>query len=122
MKSRCPRRRATKFDVQVRRLERMNPESAETATLRTYLDWMVGLPWSVKTEDNLNLRKARKILNEDHYGLEKIKERILEHLAVRKLKKDHQGPDPLLRRPAGDRQDVPGQIDRARAGTEIRAR
>ena len=80
------------FDVQVHRLERMNPESAETATLRTYLDWMVGLPWSFQTEDNLNLRKARKILNEDHYGLEKIKERILEHLAVRKIKKTTKGP------------------------------
>ncbi len=87
-----PKEARTEFDVQVRRLERMNPESAETATLRTYLDWMVGLPWSVQTEDNLNLHKARKILNEDHYGLEKIKERILEHLAVRKLKKDTKGP------------------------------
>jgi ATP-dependent Lon protease len=80
------------FNVQVRRLERMNPESAETATLRTYLDWMVGLPWSAHTEDNLNLRKARKILNEDHYGLDKIKERILEHLAVRKLNQSTKGP------------------------------
>jgi ATP-dependent Lon protease len=87
-----PKEARTEFDVQVRRLERMHPEAAETATLRTYLDWMVGLPWSAKTEDNLNLHKARKILNEDHYGLEKIKERILEHLAVRKLKKDTKGP------------------------------
>lgn len=87
-----PKEARDEFNVQVRRLERMNPESAETATLRTYLDWMVDLPWSFHTEDNLNLRKARKILNEDHYGLEKIKERILEHLAVRKLKKDTKGP------------------------------
>ena len=61
-------------------------------TVRTYLDWMVGLPWSRKTADNLNLQKARKILNEDHYGLERIKERILEHLAVRKLKQDTRSP------------------------------
>jgi ATP-dependent Lon protease len=87
-----PKEARNEFDVQVRRLERMNPESAETATLRTYLDWMAGLPWSCRTEDNLNLRKARGILNEDHYGLEKIKERILEHLAVRKLKKSTKGP------------------------------
>jgi ATP-dependent Lon protease len=80
------------FDVQVHRLEHMNPESAETATLRTYLDWMVSLPWSFRTEDNLNLHKARKILSEDHYGLEKIKARILEHLAVRKLKQTAKGP------------------------------
>jgi len=87
-----PEEARKEFDLQVNRLERMNPESAETATLRTYLDWMVGLPWSFRTEDNLNLRKARKILDEDHYGLDKIKERILEHLAVRKLKQDTKGP------------------------------
>jgi len=82
----------TEFDRQLRRLERMHPDSAETATVRTYLDWMVNLPWTVQTADNLNLQKARKILNEDHYGLDKIKERILEHLAVRKLKNDSRGP------------------------------
>jgi ATP-dependent Lon protease len=87
-----PEEARSEFDLQVRRLERMNPESAETATLRTYLDWMVSLPWSFRTEDNLNLRKARRILDEDHYGLEKIKERIIEHLAVRKLKRDTKGP------------------------------
>ena len=87
-----PREAREEFDRQVRRLERMAPDMAETATVRTYLDWMVGLPWSTRTEDNLNLNKARKILNEDHYGLEKIKTRIIEHLAVRKLKKDSKGP------------------------------
>jgi ATP-dependent Lon protease len=87
-----PHEAREEFNLQVRRLERMNPESAETATLRTYLDWMVGLPWSLRSEDSLDLRKARKILNQDHYGLEKIKQRILEHLAVRQLKKDSKGP------------------------------
>jgi ATP-dependent Lon protease len=87
-----PKEAREEFDVQVHRLERMNPESAETATLRTYLDWMVSLPWSFRTEDNLDLRKARKILDQDHYGLEKIKARILEHLAVRKLKQTAKGP------------------------------
>ncbi len=87
-----PKEARSEFDSQVRRLERMNPESAETATLRTYLDWMVRLPWSFRTDDNLNLRKARRILDEDHFGLEKIKERIIEHLAVRKLKRDTKGP------------------------------
>ena len=67
----------------------MHPDAAETATLRHYLDWMVSLPWSKGTKDNLDLIKAQKILDEDHYGLEKIKERIIEHLAVRKLKKHH---------------------------------
>jgi ATP-dependent Lon protease len=77
---------------QLGRLERMHPDAAETATLRNYLDWMVSLPWSKATKDNLDLKKAQRILDEDHYGLEKIKERILEHLAVRKLKKDSKGP------------------------------
>ena len=90
--AKMPQEAREEFDRQVRRLERMHPDSAETATVRTYLDWMVGLPWSIKTADNLNLRKARKILNEEHYGLERIKERILEHLAVRKLKQDSPGP------------------------------
>ena len=57
---------------QLSRLERMHPDAAETATLRTYLDWMVSLPWSNATKDNLDLIKAQKILDEDHYGLEKI--------------------------------------------------
>ena len=70
----------------------MHPDAAETATIRTYLDWMVTLPWGMQTPDNLNLRKAKKILDDDHYGLTKIKERILEHLAVRKLKQDTKGP------------------------------
>ncbi len=87
-----PKEAREEFNRQVGRLEKMNPDSAETAMVRTYLDWMVSIPWSVETEDNLNLRKARKILNEDHYGLEKIKERIVEHLAVRKLKEDSKGP------------------------------
>jgi ATP-dependent Lon protease len=90
--AKLPHEAKEEFDRQVRRLERMNPDSAETAMVRTYLDWMVAIPWSVETEDNLNLRKARKILDEDHYGLTKIKERILEHLAVRKLKQDSKGP------------------------------
>jgi ATP-dependent Lon protease len=83
---------AEESERQVSRLERMHPDAAETATLRNYLDWMIGLPWAKSTKDNLDLKKAQKILNEDHYGLEKIKERILEHLAVRKLKKDSKGP------------------------------
>lgn len=87
-----PQEAREEFDRQVRRLERMAPDMAETATVRTFLDWMVGLPWSTGTQDNLNLKKARKILNEDHFGLDKIKTRIIEHLAVRKLKKDTKGP------------------------------
>ena len=91
-KAKMPAEVAEESERQVDRLERMHPDAAETATLRNYLDWMIGLPWSKSTKDNLDLKKAQKILDEDHYGLEKIKERILEHLAVRKLKKDSKGP------------------------------
>jgi ATP-dependent Lon protease len=91
-KAKMPKEVAEEAERQVGRLERMHPDAAETATLRNYLDWMVGLPWAKSTRDNLDLKKAQKILDEDHYGLEKIKERIVEHLAVRKLKKDSKGP------------------------------
>lgn len=99
--AKMPQEAREEFDRQIHRLERMAPDMAEAATVRTYLDWMVGLPWSVHTEDNLNLRKARKVLNEDHYGLERIKARIVEHLAVRKLKKDSKGPILCLVGPPG---------------------
>jgi len=91
-KAKMPKEVAEESERQLGRLERMHPDAAETATLRNYLDWMVTLPWSKATKDNLDLIKAQKILDEDHYGLEKIKDRIVEHLAVRKLKKDSKGP------------------------------
>jgi ATP-dependent Lon protease len=91
-KSKMPGEVEEEAERQLSRLERMHPDAAETATLRNYLDWMVSLPWSKSTKDNLDLKKAQKILDEDHYGLDKIKERILEHLAVRKLKKNTRGP------------------------------
>ncbi|HVT42922.1 MAG TPA: endopeptidase La [Thermoanaerobaculia bacterium] len=74
------------IEKQIKRLERSHPDSAETSIIRTYLDWMTGLPWGVMSADNHDLERARQILDEDHYDLEKIKERILEYLAVRKLK------------------------------------
>jgi ATP-dependent Lon protease len=80
------------LEKQISRLIQMHPESAETAVVRTYLDWMFSLPWDKSTVDNLDLRKAMKILDEDHYGLEKIKERIIEYLGVRKLSKTIKGP------------------------------
>src|SRR5713226_8832669 len=73
-------------EKQIKRLERSHPDSAETSIIRTYLDWMTGLPWGQMSADNHDLARARTILDEDHYDLEKIKERILEYLAVRKLR------------------------------------
>ncbi len=74
------------------RLEKMNPAAAEYTVARTYLDWLVSLPWQKSTEDNLDISRAHKILDEDHYDLEKVKDRILEYLAVRRLKPDMKGP------------------------------
>ena len=69
------------------RLGRISPQSPEYSVARTYLEWLTDLPWSKSSKDNLNIKKAGKTLNEDHYGLEKVKERVLEYLAVRSLKK-----------------------------------
>ena len=79
-------------DKELERLKMIPPESAEHTVVRTYLDLLVSVPWSVSTEDNLDIKHARQVLDEDHYDLEKIKERILEFLAVRQLKKDTKGP------------------------------
>jgi ATP-dependent Lon protease len=74
------------------RLKRTPPTSPDHQVIRNYLEWMIELPWSKSTEDNLDLAQARQILDEDHYDLEKVKKRILEYLAVRKLKPDMKGP------------------------------
>ncbi|HXG68384.1 MAG TPA: LON peptidase substrate-binding domain-containing protein, partial [Blastocatellia bacterium] len=86
---------------QIKKLERMHPDAAEAATLRNYLDVMVNLPWSNASEENLDLKRAQTILDEDHYGLEKVKERIIESLAVRKLKEKVKGPILCLAGPPG---------------------
>lgn len=77
---------------QLGRLERMHPDASEATMVRTYLDWMADLPWSKKTEDVIDLKRAKEILDEDHYELEKAKDRVMEFLAVRKLKQNLKGP------------------------------
>lgn len=84
-----PEREALK---QLKRLENMHNDSAEASIIRTYLDWMIDLPWSKASKDNLDLKEAKKILDEDHFDLEKIKDRILDHLGVCKLKESLKGP------------------------------
>jgi ATP-dependent Lon protease len=79
-------------DNELERLRIIPPESAEHSMVRTYLEWLVNLPWAISTEDNLDIPHARQVLDEDHYDLEKIKDRILEYLAVRKLRQDPKGP------------------------------
>jgi ATP-dependent Lon protease len=79
-------------DRELSRLEKLPPAAAEHGVIRTYLEWLVELPWSKKTEDNLDIAHARKVLDADHYDLEKVKDRLLEYLAVRKLNPDSPGP------------------------------
>ncbi len=87
-----PEEALEELERQIQRLERGHPDSAETAITRTYLEWLTGLPWETQSKDLLDLARARNVLDEDHYDLEKVKERILEYLAVRKLKDDTKGP------------------------------
>ncbi len=79
-------------DRELSRLEKLPPAAAEHGVIRSYLEWLVELPWAVETEDNLDIAHAREVLDADHYDLEKVKDRILEYLAVRKLKADSPGP------------------------------
>ncbi len=79
-------------EKEIDRLSRMHPASAEYTVSRTYIDWLLEIPWMVSTEDNLDIENVREKLEADHYGLEKVKKRILEYLAVRKLKNDMRGP------------------------------
>lgn len=77
---------------QLKRLENMHPDAAEASIVRTYLEWLIELPWSKTSKDNIDIAKAKKVLDEDHYDLEKVKDRILEFLSVTKLKKKLKGP------------------------------
>lgn len=90
-----------KLEKEVKKLRMMSPMSAEAAVVRNYIDWMVSLPWSNYRNETLDLDKAKKILDEDHWGLEKVKERIIEHLAVQTLTKENVGPIICLVGPPG---------------------
>lgn len=90
--AKMPEKAMKEAEKQLRRLERMHPDAAEASMTRTYIEMLAELPWSKVTKDNLDLKAAEKILEEDHYDLEKVKERILEYLAVRKLKEKMKGP------------------------------
>ena len=90
--ARMPEKVLKEAEKQLKRLEKMHPDSAESATIRTYLDWLVELPWAKGTKDNLDIKAAKKVLNDDHYDLEKVKERILEYLSVRKINEKMKGP------------------------------
>jgi ATP-dependent Lon protease len=91
-KAKMPKEVEKEARRELERLEQMHPDAAEASMVRTYLDWLIDMPWSKATTDNIDLHKAKKVLDEDHYDLEKVKERILEYLSVHKLKKMMKGP------------------------------
>lgn len=101
LKAKMPENAEEESLRQLKKLERMHPDTAETATLRNWLDIMTDLPWAKASKDNLNLKKAEKILDDDHYGLERVKERIVESLAVRKLREKPKGSILCLVGPPG---------------------
>lgn len=98
---RLPEKVREKAEKEIDRLEKMPPSSAEGGVIRNYVDWLLSLPWHEKTEDDLDLAKAEQVLDEDHYGLDKPKERVLEYLAVQKLVKKLKGPILCLVGPPG---------------------
>jgi ATP-dependent Lon protease len=91
-KAKMPKEVEKEARRELERLEQMHPDAAEASMVRTYLDWLIDMPWSKATMDNIDLHQAKKVLDEDHYDLEKVKERILEYLSVHKLKKKMKGP------------------------------
>jgi ATP-dependent Lon protease len=105
---------------ELKRLEAMPPMSAEATVSRNYLDWLIAVPWYKKTRESRDLKRAEEILNEDHYGLEKIKERILEFLAVRALVKKPKATILTFSGTARSRQDFARQVDRPRDEPQVR--
>ena len=119
--SRMPKDVEEKAVQELKRLEAMPPMSAEATVSRNYLDWLIAVPWHKKTKENRDLKNADVVLNEDHYGLEKIKDRILEFLAVRALVKKPKATILTFVGPSGRRQDLARQVDRARHEPQVRA-
>jgi len=100
-KAKLPKDIAEKVFKEIDRLSKLSPGSAEGGVIRTYVNWILDLPWHKKTKDSIDIKKAKKILDEDHYGLKSVKERILEYLAIRKLAKQMKGPIICLVGPPG---------------------
>lgn len=119
-KAKLPPEVLKEAEKELERLSRIPPVSAEYPVIRNYLDWITELPWNIRTEDSLDLKKAEKVLNEDHYDLEKVKERILEYLAVGHLKKDLKGPILCFVGPPGVGKNFIRKIDCPGIGKKIR--
>ena len=96
IKNCLPEEGLKEIEKNIKRLERLHPDSAEAGVIRTWLDWVLELPWCERTEDNYDLDRAKEILDRDHYDLEKVKDRILEYLAIRKLTEGKEAPSQIL--------------------------
>ena len=116
-----PKEARVKAETELKKLKLMSPMSAEATVVRNYIDTLVGLPWKKKSKVSTDLKNSEKILDADHYGLEKIKERIVEYLAVQQRVDKPQGADPVPRGPARRRQDLARPVDRARHEPQVRA-
>ncbi len=103
------------------RLEKLPPSAPDYNVIRTYLEYVLELPWRKGTEDELDIARARQVLDEDHFGLKDVKERILEHLGVLEAEPARQSADPVLRRCSRRRQDVARPVHRAGAEPQVRA-
>ena len=107
--------------AELKKLKQMSPMSAEATVVRNYLDWILSIPWGVKGKVKKDLDEAQAVLDEDHYGLEKVKERIVEYLAVQKRTNMLKGPILCLGRPSRRRQDLARQVHRQGNGPRVRA-
>ena len=107
--------------AELKRLENMPPMSAESTVSRNYLDWLLAVPWKKKSKEIRDLKYAEEVLESDHYGLEKIKERILEFLAVRRLVKNPKGSILVFRRASRRGQDLARHVDREGHRPQVRA-
>ncbi len=104
------------------RLGRMSPMAADYSLTRNYIEWLAVLPWAKSSGSKIDINKAREILDEDHYELKKVKDRILDYLSRARTQARHEGADPLLRRTSGRRQNLARPLHRARPGTQVPAR
>ena len=120
-KTKLSKEARTKADAEMKKLRNMSPMSAESTVVRNYLDWLLSIPWGKAKNKPIDLGLAEDILDTDHFGLDKVKERILEYLAVQSRVGNAEGADPLPRRASGRRQDLARQVHRQGHGARVRA-
>ena len=121
-KTRLSKEAREKAQHELKKLRQMSPMSAEATVVRNYLDWLLSIPWNKKSKVKKDLVAAQTVLDNDHYGLEKVKDRIVEYLGRAEPRQQADRPDPVPGRPARRRQDLARQVDRESDGARVRAR